>query len=84
MPGTIHSRNYRSLLALLRELREEAGLSQVELARRLRQPQSWVSKVESAERRLDVEELRRMCDALGTDLEQVVRLWLTSIKRPDR
>jgi transcriptional regulator with XRE-family HTH domain len=48
---------YRRFLARLRDARERAGLTQVEVARRLRVPQSFVSKCESGERRVDVVEL---------------------------
>jgi transcriptional regulator with XRE-family HTH domain len=57
---------------LLRQLRREAGLTQVEVARRLDVAQSFVSKYESGERRLDVIELRHVAQALGTTLETVV------------
>lgn len=79
MPGTIHSESYRALLTLLRGLRTDAGLSQTELADRLGRPQSWVSKMEIGERRLDIEELRQVCEALGTDLLKVVKAWLKSV-----
>jgi len=55
------------LQRLLRELRREAGLPQVEVAKRLGKPQSFVSKYESGERRLDVLELRELCRALEVD-----------------
>lgn len=58
----------RHLRRLLRELRTEGGLTQVELAERLDEPQSFVSKYESGERRLDVLELREVCNALGISL----------------
>jgi transcriptional regulator with XRE-family HTH domain len=64
-----------SLLALLRQIRLDAKLRQVDLADRLGQPQSFVSKYESGERRLDILELRSLCKAVGMTLEQfVVRL----------
>ena len=53
------------LLELLREIRQEAGLRQVELAERLGRPQSFVSKYESGERRLDLLELQDLCQAVG-------------------
>ena len=59
-------RNRTVLLALLKRIRAEAGLTQSEMARRLRQPQSFVSKYESGERRLDILELREVCKATGT------------------
>lgn len=48
---------YQRFLERLRAAREAAGLTQVEVARRLGRPQSYVSKSESGERRLDVVEL---------------------------
>jgi transcriptional regulator with XRE-family HTH domain len=48
---------YRRFLSRLRAAREGVGLTQVEVARRLRVPQSYVSKCESGERRVDVVEL---------------------------
>lgn len=61
-----------ALCALFRAFREEAGLRQVDLARRLRRPQSFVSKLESGERRLDVLELRAFSKALGLSLSELV------------
>ncbi len=63
----------RVLLSLLREMRREAGLRQADLAERLGKPQSFVSKVESGERRLDVLELREVCVACGVTLEGFAR-----------
>lgn len=60
---------------LLREMRLEAGLRQQDVADRLGGPQSFVSKYESGERRLDIAELHRVCLAIGTTLPSfVVRL----------
>jgi len=60
------------LLELLRQVRVEAGLRQVDLAKKLHQPQSFVSKYESGERRLDLIELSEVCAALGILLEDFV------------
>ena len=76
MPGgaTIARRkNRKALLTLLREVRTEADLTQVEMARSLGVPQSFVSKYESGERRLDLLELQRVCQALGITLEAFVK-----------
>jgi transcriptional regulator with XRE-family HTH domain len=61
------------LQALLRQLREDAGLRQVDLAERLGKPQSYVSKYETGERRLDLLELRDVCRAAGVSLIEFVR-----------
>ncbi len=56
------------LTGLLRELRQEAGLRQADLGKRLNRPQSFVSKYESGERRLDVLDLIAVCRALDLSL----------------
>lgn len=68
------SRDRETLRLLLRELRESAGLRQADLAQSVGQPQSFVSKYESGERRLDVGELRLLCRALGTNLPALANL----------
>jgi transcriptional regulator with XRE-family HTH domain len=72
MDKSIWTAEYAALLELLRESRRAAGLSQVELAKKVGQSQSFVSKVEKGERRLDVIQLRTLCLALGTTLTAVV------------
>jgi transcriptional regulator with XRE-family HTH domain len=58
---------------LLRQVRLDAGLRQVEMADRLGQPQSFVSKYETGERRLDLVQLRQICAAAGITMEEFVR-----------
>lgn len=53
---------------VLKQLRLDAQLTQSELAARLKKPQSYVSKYESGERRLDVVEIREICIEVGTTL----------------
>jgi len=53
-----YRQKYRSFLERLRGARREAGLTQIEVAHALRRPQSFVSKCESGERRVDVVELQ--------------------------
>src|SRR5215467_4941308 len=65
-------KNQKALLALLRQIRVEAGMPQTELAKALRMPQSVVSKYESGERRLDLLELRQVCEAVGISLKDFV------------
>lgn len=65
MEKTIFSKDYSVLLRELRKARKRSGLSQEELAERLGESQSFVSKCERGERRLDVVELRSFCNAIG-------------------
>jgi DNA-binding XRE family transcriptional regulator len=69
---SIYSAEYQRLCAVLRELRQEAGLTQVQVATRLEMPQSFVSKYESGERRLDVVELGHVAGALGVTVQRVL------------
>jgi transcriptional regulator with XRE-family HTH domain len=69
---SIYSAEYQRLCALLRELRHEAGLTQVQVAARLDVPQSFISKYESGERRLDVVELRHVAAALGVSHQVIL------------
>jgi len=67
------SSEQRRLRELLRQIRTEAGLRQGDLARLLKQSQSFVSKYESGERRLDLLELQQICKAVGLSLQEFVR-----------
>lgn len=69
---SIHSPEHQRLATILGELRSEAGLRQVDLAERLDRPQSYVSKYETGERRLDLIELRAICQAVGVTLGELV------------
>lgn len=62
----------RTLPALLTSLRNELGLRQVDLAEKLGRPQSYVSKYESGERRLDLLEINEICKLLHVSLSEVV------------
>ncbi|TVT02319.1 helix-turn-helix transcriptional regulator [Amycolatopsis bartoniae] len=68
MEKSIYSAEYQQVCELLRQLRHEAGLTQVQVAEALGVPQSFVSKYESGQRRLDVVELRHVVDVLNTTL----------------
>jgi transcriptional regulator with XRE-family HTH domain len=72
MKKSIFSRDYQLLHTLLRDLRKEAGVTQVELAHRLNETQSAVSKCERGERRLDLVQLRAWCQAVGIPLSKLV------------
>lgn len=65
--------------AFLKKVRLDANLRQIDLAKLLGQPQSYVSKYESGERRLDVLELRRICKALGTTIVEFLKRFEESL-----
>lgn len=58
MGRSIHSDDYKMIIRRLKEARIEVGLSQQQVAEKLGKPQSYISKIESGERRLDVAEMK--------------------------
>jgi len=75
MQKSINSQTYAIFLEHLRETREKAGITQEELAERLGETQSFVSKCERGERRIDIAELREFCIAIDTTLEKFIKLF---------
>lgn len=73
MKKSLYSQNQMTLQTLLREVRLEAGLRQQDLAEALDKPQSFVSKFESGERRLDILEVRAICRAIGLKFVEFAR-----------
>lgn len=73
MSKNLRGQEQAILQSLLRQVRQEAGLRQQDLADCIGELQSFVSKYESGERRLDVLELRQICIALGIPLENFVQ-----------
>jgi len=70
---SVFTDDYKLFLRLLVDGRKRAGLTQAELAHALARPQSYVSKFERGERRIDVVELLDITAALGTDPANFVR-----------
>lgn len=68
----------RHLAALLRQVRLEASLTQAQVAQAVGQTQSYVSKYENGEQRLDLMELEAVCDAVGVRLTDFVDRYLES------
>lgn len=72
MDKSIHSAEYQTFLKVFRHQRQRAGLTQVQVAKRIRETQTFVSKCERGERRIDIRELRAFCRAFGITLKQFV------------
>jgi len=69
---SVFTKRYRLLLSILISLREQKGLSQNQLAVKLKKPQSFVSKYERGERRLDVVELLDITRVLQADPHEII------------
>ena len=67
-----HDPIYVAFLKNLREARTTAGITQVDLAAALERPQSFVAKIESGERRVDVAEAMRIAAILGSSLPELL------------
>jgi transcriptional regulator with XRE-family HTH domain len=67
MEKSTHTPEYEALRSKLRATRESAGLSQRRLAARLKVPHSWVAKIESGERRIDLVEFAWFMSACGIE-----------------
>jgi transcriptional regulator with XRE-family HTH domain len=76
---TANRKQQKALLSLLRQLRQDAGLTQVELALKLGKPQPFVSYYESGARRLDLLELRQVCGVLGISLVEFIERFEKSV-----
>ena len=73
MTRSIHTKEYKKVIERLKKARLEAGLKQVEVARKLAKPQSYVSKIEQGERRVDVAELKKIADIYKKPLDYFVK-----------
>lgn len=72
MEKTFGSAHHEALIALLIEKREAAGMTQADLASRLGEYQSFVARVESGQRRIDVAEFLQLATVLGFDAEEAI------------
>ena len=73
MAKSQHAVHYNYLPSLLLQMREVAGMTQRDLARKLKMPQPWVHKSETGERRVDVSEFMDWCLACNVEPEQALR-----------
>jgi len=78
MPLPVPKKKYDRLRVLLIEARETAGLTQVQLAEKLRRPQSFVSKIERGLRRVDLLEFLEIAKVMGLDAAE----FLDKLERP--
>ena len=73
MSMLLQQRRRKLLLQILREARLEAGMRQVDVAKVLNRPQSYVAKIESGERKIDFIEVLEFTKALGLDPVSLVK-----------
>lgn len=73
MGKSIHTKEYAYFVERLRRARIEAGFTQVQVAKKLKRPQSHISNVESGQQRVDVVELKRFATIYGKAITYFVK-----------
>ena len=73
MSKSIFTKDYREIINRLKQTRIDAGLSQQAVADKLGKPQSYVSKIESGERRLDVAEVKKFAEIYKKDVSYFIK-----------
>jgi transcriptional regulator with XRE-family HTH domain len=68
MSRTIQSKEYGVIIEKLRQARLDSGLKQIEVAKKLKRPQSYVSKIEAGEQRVDILELKKFAELYKKDV----------------
>lgn len=70
---TLYTKNYQVFLELVYKIRVASNLRQIDLAKRLEAPQSFISKIESGERRVDLIELLEICRVMNVSIVDFVK-----------
>lgn len=73
MKNSIYTKEYTYFVERLRKARLEAGLTQVQVAKKLGRPQSHISNIESGQQRVDVIELKRFAEMYGKKITYFVK-----------
>ena len=73
MGKTIRTKAYAIFIERMKNAREEAGLRQIDVARRMKRPQSYISRVESGEYRLDILEVKRFAEIYQKSIEYFIK-----------
>ena len=73
MVKSIQTREYAYFVDRLKQARLEAGLTQVQVAKKVKRPQSHISNIESGQQRVDVVELQRFAKLYGKDISYFIK-----------
>lgn len=73
MVGIIYSKEHKYIVKQLKKARENAGLSQEQVAKILNTTQSYISKIESGQRKIDVVQLKKLARIYKKDISYFVR-----------
>ena len=81
MANPLHRTEYKIFRVSLIKARKDSGLTQVEVAERLNKPQSFVSKYERGERRLDLAEFVEIAEILSIDVQKFIKQYKLAITK---
>ena len=73
MPETIYSKEHRILVERLKRARKAAGLDQIEAAKLLKVSQSWISRMESGQRRIDIVQLKAFARIYKKNIDYFIK-----------
>lgn len=73
MEKTITTKEYANFIQKLREARLDVGLKQIDVAKKLKRPQSYISRVESGEYRVDVLEMKKFAEIYKKDISHFLK-----------
>jgi transcriptional regulator with XRE-family HTH domain len=73
MVKSVSTKEYAYLVERLRKARLDAGLSQVQVAKKIKRPQSHISNIESGQQRIDVVELGRFAKMYKKDINYFIK-----------
>lgn len=72
--ASVYSDEYQRVIAALKQARKAQGITQMQLAEALGRPQSFIAKIESGERRLDVVEFVHLARLVGLAVEDILKI----------
>ena len=81
MSNKLWDKKQQAFRQAIKSLRKEAGMTQAELAKKLKKPQSYISKYENGERRLDYIEVSEICSRCGYTIEEFEAVYETTLKK---
>jgi transcriptional regulator with XRE-family HTH domain len=81
MPSSLHRHQYEVFRTLLQAEREQRGLTQIQVAEKLKKPQSYVSKYERGERRLDLTEFVEIADIMEMNIPTFLKQYRNVLGR---
>jgi len=73
MGKSIRTKEYQDFATKLRKARQEARFTQVQVAKKLKRPQSYISKAEAGEQRLDIVELKKFAELYKKDFHYFIK-----------